>query len=152
MNGLKSFSIDGMTYRLKTMNPRDAIQFGARVIKAFGPTLAALAAESGNSTEKMMSGLASAVSSLDNTLAAEVFSEALSYCITPQNQELSDEAVFNQWFIDHPDHLFQVAGLAIFHLSKDFFPKTPATKLTSFQTLRAKASMFPFPTDGKSTP
>lgn len=150
---LKSFSIDGSTYRLNSMNPRDAIRFGARCIKAFGATLSALAEESGgNMQEKAIKGLTSAISSMDDALITELMNEALSYCITPQNEELSDEAVFNQWFLAHPDHLFHAAAMAIFHLAKDFFPKTLATRLKNSRTLRADQSLSQSQPAGKQMP
>lgn len=150
---LKSFSINGSTYRLKSMNPRDAIRFGARCIKAFGATLSALTEESGGKVqENVIKGLTAAISSIDDALITDLINESLSYCITPQNEELSDEAVFNQWFLAHPDHLFHAAAMAIFHLAKDFFPKTLATRLKNSRTLRAAESLSPFQQDGRPTP
>ena len=38
-----------------------------------------------------------------------------------------DEVVFNRWFMEHPDQLYGAGLLAVWHLVKDFFPKTLAT-------------------------
>ena len=53
--------------------------------------------------------------------------EAHRRCYTPQNEALRDEVVFNRWFMEHPDQLYGAGLLAVWHLVKDFFPKTLAT-------------------------
>ena len=42
--GLGSFSLDGVIYRFEALNPLEAVRFGNRVFKVFGPALLSLAA------------------------------------------------------------------------------------------------------------
>ena len=39
VSGLGSFSLDGVIYRFEALNPLEAMRFGNRVFKVFGPAL-----------------------------------------------------------------------------------------------------------------
>ena len=43
VSGLGSFSLDGVIYRFEALNPLEAMRFGNRVFKVFGPALLSLA-------------------------------------------------------------------------------------------------------------
>ena len=43
VSGLGSFSLDGVIYRFEALNPLEAVRFGNRVFKVFGPALLSLA-------------------------------------------------------------------------------------------------------------
>ena len=122
VSGLGSFSLDGVTYRFEALNPLEAMRFGNRVFKVFGPALLSLASAKKDGGEMagegVLASLAPALSEME---------EALRRCYTPQNEALRDEVVFNRWFMEHPDQLYGAGLLAVWHLVKDFFPKTLAT-------------------------
>ena len=129
--GLGSFSLDGVMYRFETLNPLEAVRFGNRVFKVFGPALLSLAAakkDDGEAAgEGVLAALAPALSGFDDDKVSLLIEEALRRCYTPQNEALRDEVVFNRWFMEHPDQLYGAGLLAVWHLVKDFFPKTLAT-------------------------
>ncbi len=129
--GLGSFSLDGVMYRFETLNPLEAVRFGNRVFKVFGPALLSLAAakkDDGEAAgEGVLAALAPALSGFDDDKVSLLIEEALRRCYTPQNEALRDEVVFNRWFMEHPDQLYCAGLLAVWHLVKDFFPKTLAT-------------------------
>ena len=117
VSGLGSFSLDGVIYRFEALNPLEAVRFGNRVFKVFGPAAG----------EGMLAALAPALSEVDDDKVSLLIEEALRRCYTPQNEALRDEVVFNRWFMEHPDQLYGAGLLAVWHLVKDFFPKTLAT-------------------------
>ncbi len=128
--GLGSFSLDGVMYRFETLNPLEAVRFGNRVFKVFGPALLSLAAAKNDGEaagEGVLAALAPALSGFDDDKVSLLIEEALRRCYTPQNEALRDEVVFNRWFMEHPDQLYGAGLLAVWHLVKDFFPKTLAT-------------------------
>ena len=129
--GLGSFSLDDVMYRFETLNPLEAVRFGNRVFKVFGPALLSLAAakkDDGEAAgEGVLAALAPALSGFDDDKVSLLIEEALRRCYTPQNEALRDEVVFNRWFMEHPDQLYGAGLLAVWHLVKDFFPKTLAT-------------------------
>ncbi|WP_301386733.1 phage tail assembly chaperone, partial [uncultured Bilophila sp.] len=112
--GLGSFSLDGVMYRFETLNPLEAVRFGNRVFKVFGPALLSLAAakkDDGEAAgEGVLAALAPALSGFDDDKVSLLIEEALRRCYTPQNEALRDEVVFNRWFMEHPDQLYG-AGL-----------------------------------------
>ncbi len=118
-------------YRFETLNPLEAVRFGNRVFKVFGPALLSLAAakkDDGEAAgEGVLAALAPALSGFDDDKVSLLIEEALRRCYTPQNEALRDEVVFNRWFMEHPDQLYGAGLLAVWHLVKDFFPKTLAT-------------------------
>ncbi len=129
--GLGSFSLDGVIYRFEALNPLEAVRFGNRVFKVFGPALLSLAAAKKDGAETagegVLAALAPALSEVDDDKVSLLIEEALRRCYTPQNEALRDEVVFNRWFMEHPDQLYGAGLLAVWHLVKDFFPKTLAT-------------------------
>ena len=128
VSGLGSFSLDGVIYRFEALNPLEAVRFGNRVFKVFGPALLSLAAAKKDGAETAGEGmLAAALSEVDDDKVSLLIEEALRRCYTPQNEALRDEVVFNRWFMEHPDQLYGAGLLAVWHLVKDFFPKTLAT-------------------------
>jgi len=154
-SGFKTFSVGDTVYKYNSLNPAEAIYFGARVVQAFGPSLASLGVgvveekSSNQSNEAILMAFQSALSSLNAKLVTELINEALAKCYTPKNESLADEATFNLWFTEHKDHLFAVGPLALFYLTKDFFPKMPATLKARLQMLLAEASMSQSRKDGK---
>ncbi|MBS6142254.1 MAG: hypothetical protein KH745_06615 [Bilophila sp.] len=129
--GLGSFSLDGVIYRFEALNPLEAVRFGNRVFKVFGPALLSLAAAKKDGAETagegVLAALAPALSEVDDDKVSLLIEEALRRCYTPRNEALRDEVVFNRWFMEHPDQLYGAGLLAVWHLVKGFFPKTLAT-------------------------
>ncbi len=131
VSGLGSFSLDGVISRFEALNPLEAMRFGTRVFKVFGPALLSLASAKKDGGEMagegVLASLAPALSEMDEDKVSLLVEEALRRCYTPQNEALRDEVVFNRWFMEHPDQLYGAGLLAVWHLVKDFFPKTLAT-------------------------
>ncbi|MFR3459765.1 MAG: phage tail assembly chaperone, partial [Bilophila wadsworthia] len=105
--GLGSFSLDGVIYRFEALNPLEAMRFGNRVFKVFGPALLSLASAKKDGGEMagegVLASLAPALSEMDEDKVSLLVEEALRRCYTPQNEALRDEVVFNRWFMEHPD-------------------------------------------------
>ena len=129
--GLGSFSLDGVTYRFEALNPLEAMRFGNRVFKVFGPALLSLASAKKDGGEMagegVLASLAPALSEMDEDKVSLLVEEALRRCYTPQNEALRDDVVFNRWFMEHPAQLYGAGLLAVGHPAKEFFPKTLAT-------------------------
>lgn len=70
VSGLGSFSLDGVIYRFEALNPLEAVRFGNRVFKVFGPALLSLAAAKKDGAETagegMLAALAPALSEVDD--------------------------------------------------------------------------------------
>nr|DAR17564.1 MAG TPA: tail assembly chaperone protein [Caudoviricetes sp.] len=69
VSGLGSFSLDGVTYRFEALNPLEAMRFGNRVFKVFGPALLSLASAKKDGGEMagegVLASLAPALSEMD---------------------------------------------------------------------------------------
>ena len=69
VSGLGSFSLGGVTYRFEALNPLEAMRFGNRVFKVFGPALLSLASAKKDGGEMagegVLASLAPALSEMD---------------------------------------------------------------------------------------
>lgn len=122
-NDLGKFEVEGETYKFRNLSPFEGLDFGARVAKLVAPALMGLG--TGATVGDIVKGLGS----MDNTEMTALMKEALGKCYTPESEALDNEAVFNKWFGDHPTHLFQAGVLAVYHLTKPFFPNNLLTGL-----------------------
>lgn len=117
---LQSFTVgDGSTYKFRALSPFDALDFGTRVAKLLAPAIS-----EGASIGEALGRISSTVSSKE---LSDLLKEALGYCYTPQSEALDNEAVFNAWFSEHPDELFEAGIKAVYNLVLPFLPKAMTT-------------------------
>ncbi len=153
MNGinLQYINVGDNRYAINTLNPIEGLEWGNNAMIQFGPVLghifqvcpaeqlAALFADALAGGIKNMDGFIltvqpvlgvalSGLATLDGTKIFVMQEKALSRCYTPENEPLSNQAVFNRWFKEHPGDMHLLSWKAIFMLVKDFFPSMPATK------------------------
>lgn len=87
VSGLGSFSLDGVIYRFEALNPLEAMRFGNRVFKVFGPALLSLASAKKDGGEMagegVLASLAPALSEMDEDKVSLLVEEALRRCYTP---------------------------------------------------------------------
>lgn len=124
---LKSFSVNNKKFMYQPLSPLEALPFCMRVGKAAMPVMGALASFDGATIGSLLKNI-SVLDALDPEAMSKLSMEALKRCITPDGKELSNEAVFNLYFSEHPDELLQAGVTAMIMLSKDFFPKELLTQ------------------------
>ena len=149
--------VGGKRYAVDLLNPIDAIAWGNRALALFGPSLGKIV----NSIEfdtiqgidlatmgavevmgKLQGLVAMALASCGELKSGEVtelMTEAIKRCYTPQNEALSDMALFNRWFRENPGDLYPLGVMALVHLVKDFFPSQLVTAASGFQA-KARAA------------
>lgn len=115
-NELNKFTVNDHVYKYRALNPMDALDYGSRVAKIVAPALAG-----GADLSKALS------SGLDGKEVSALIKEALGYCYTPESEALDNEAVFNAWFTQHPDELFEAGIKAVYNLVTPFLPKALLT-------------------------
>ena len=114
---LDFLDVNGKRYPIDLFNPMEAITFGGRAMAVLGPLLAV----------KNEDTLAAAVTKIDGEAGARLMTEALQRCYTPQNERLSDMAVFNSYFRKNPKDMFPLGLEALKRLVDDFFPRQSDT-------------------------
>lgn len=137
--GLGQFNVGDTVYKYDTLAPIDGLRYGTQCAKVLGPALAnILDVVTQWSADKMTIGdlatsVAPALATLDEDKVEGLMRTAFARVYTPRNECLGDEAAFNDWFSERQNEVFVVGVLAIYHLSKDFFPRLPATPITASQ-------------------
>lgn len=116
-NELNNFTVNDHVYKYRALNPMDALDYGSRVARIVAPALAGGA------------DLSKALSS--GVEVSALIKEALGYCYTPESEALDNEAVFNAWFTQHPDELFEAGIKAVYNLVTPFLPKALLTVVDS---------------------
>ncbi len=134
---LNSFEVNGHTYKYRSLNPMDALDFGSRVAKLLAPALS-----DGSNLSNALANMSKAVDVKD---MKNLIKEALGYCYTPKSEALDNEAVFNAWFTECPEDLFEAGIKAVYNLVIPFLPKTLLTTIdtSSFnqvEQVKVKAS------------
>jgi hypothetical protein len=102
MSDFVKLNVNGRTYVMNRLNPIQGLEFCLEVGELYA---------GGNLESALMS-----------PKAKNVIHEALGQCLTPENQALSDEVVFNNQFIKYPEDMFKLAFKAVTELTKPFFP------------------------------
>lgn len=120
---LGKFVVNGSTYSYNKLPPIDAIRFGTQCVKILGPVLSGRLLQVGGNPSELLDALGPALANLDSEALEGLLKTAYSYVYTPHNENLGDPAIFNTWFVNHPEDLYHVGLLAIYNLAKDFFPK-----------------------------
>lgn len=136
--GIGTFTVGSHAYKFEELAPTDALRFGVKVTKSLGPALAKLGEAATNAAGKtdpkeLVAAFGPALGMVDDAVLEELLRTAMQRVYTPQNESLSNEAVFNAWFREHKEDLFPVGLYALYHLTKDFFPKALATAVNHFQ-------------------
>lgn len=122
-NDLGKFEVEDAVYKFRHLSPMEGLEFGSRVAKLIAPTLMGL----GNGAK--VADIVKGLSAVDSSEMTDLIKEALGHCYTPESEALDNEAVFNHWFGEHPDHLFTAGVLAVYNLAKPFFPNKLLTGL-----------------------
>ena len=149
--------LGGNRYAVELLNPIDAISWGNRALALFGPSLGKIVgsidfdkiqsidlitmglAEVAGKLQGLVSMAFASCGELKSDAVTALMTEAIQRCYTPQNEALSDMAVFNRWFREHPGDLYPLGVMALVHLVKDFFPSRLVTAASEFQA-RTKAA------------
>ncbi|HBG77252.1 MAG TPA: hypothetical protein DDW84_00170 [Phycisphaerales bacterium] len=123
MADLKSFTVNGRTYRIDSIPPDDVLSLGIKISKLLAPMAGGLQGfdiGGKNTEDKIFSLIASASAGLDSDMAEKVLKECLSYVITPEMTYLRDASVRNAWFMKHPEDIMLVPIRATVEIAKDF--------------------------------
>jgi len=152
------------TYTVEKMNPVDAIELSLKTAAIIGPPLAAGLVEnagmlSGKRKEEinglnLKEFLAALSAALKDPALAEIYKTAYRQCRTPKNDDLGDIVEFNRWFREHPGDALELAGMAVYHLVKDFFPSSLSTNASDWldrvgALTKASQSASKSPKDGR---
>lgn len=121
--GMGEFKANGRTYKFDLLPPMEAIDFGSRVLKVAGGALVSVCGEG----EVKYEAIAKALGTVDASELSALMKEALKRTYTPEQEPLSNEAVFHSWFNQHPNDLFIAGMLSVFEQVKDFFPSGLST-------------------------
>lgn len=130
--GLSTFAVGETVYKYDLLAPVEALRYGTQCAKVLGPALASVmdvVQQFGSdkaTVGELVASAAPALAAIDEDKVATLMQTAFKRVYTPANECLGDEAVFNDWFQARPHEMFPVGLLAIYHLSKAFFPKLPA--------------------------
>ena len=101
-SGMGEFKVNGRTYKFDLLPPMEAIDFGSRVLKAAGGALVSICGEG----EVHYDAIAKALSVVEASELSALMKEALKRSYTPEQEPLSNEAVFHSWFNQNPQDLF----------------------------------------------
>lgn len=113
----KKIEINGRIYTADPLAPLEALDWGPRLAKELGGVL-----------------LKQDLAGLNTPAVTALMKEAIARCWTPENQKLSEPAVFNAWFSRHPEDLLVLGARAAVEVGRDFLPSQLATRLDGFQT------------------
>lgn len=140
MSGLIRIKIDERVYAVQHFNPMEGMEFGTKLLSIISPALGGIieATKEGGDPAKVGVEISKALKDPDLT---PMLKQALGQCFTPENESLSDEAVFNTYFSKHPGDMFQLGGQAAYMLVKDFFPSQLASIASDWQTKLSSAKM-----------
>ena len=122
-SGMGEFKVNGRMNKLDLLPPMEAIDFGSRVLKAAGGALVSICGEG----EVHYDAIAKALSVVEASELSALMKEALKRSYTPEQEPLSNEAVFHSWFNQNPQDLFVAGALAVFEQVRDFFPSGLST-------------------------
>lgn len=118
---LVTIKVNTRPYSMEKPGPFDAIPYANRVFSLLGPILGDMAAapEEGVDRAALIRG---ALSLLGTPEASALMQEALGRCYTAQNEPLHNMAVFNSWFRQFPEDVYELAARAVIELVKDYLP------------------------------
>ena len=122
-SGMGECKVNGRTYKFDLRPPMEAIDLGSRVLKAAGGALVSSCGEG----EVHYDAIAKALSVVEASELSALMKEALKRSYTPEQEPLSNEAVFHSWFNQNPQDLFVAGALAVFEQVRDFFPSGLST-------------------------
>jgi hypothetical protein len=131
---LVKVKLEDRVYSVLRFNPIDGLEFGLKIMSVLSGSFGGWfeATKEGGDVAKVGAELSKAFL---NPELKPLLRTALSQVFTPENKSLSDEAVFNAWFIRHPEDMFDLSVRASWVLVKDFLPKSA---VIAIQDLTAK--------------
>ena len=124
-------NLNGKEYAVERLSITATLLFVPEVLEAIGPSIGGIldAFNDGVSKDEVFKNLFSGVQSAK---LSAIMRKSLNQCITPENTYLKDANIFEKWFMEHPEDLFQLAGLATWELVHRFLPQALATKASGF--------------------
>lgn len=124
-------NVNGREYAVDRLPIVKTLAFVPEVLEAIGPSLGGVldAFKEGKASEDVMQGIFGGFQSAKVTA---VMQKSLAQCVTPENTYLNNAMVFERWFAEYPEDLFQLAAVATWELVKDFLPRQLATLASSF--------------------
>lgn len=128
--GINQVKIGEHVYSYTVLSPVEALRFGTEALKVLGPGMAKLATGSlktGDDVGSLVTSIAPALENLETEKLERLLKTVFAHTFTPTNENLGDEAAFNDWFQKNPHEMFQVGFQILYLLSKDFFPKLSGT-------------------------
>lgn len=124
--------IDDDIYTCNRMNPMEALEFGMGAMGVIAPGMSGVfeATKEGGDVGKVFCELSKV---LKDKEALPLIRKAIGQCFTPQNESLADEVTFNRHFQEHPERLFHLGVMAIYHLIRPFIPAQLDTIVSTYQ-------------------
>ena len=120
---------DGTVFKYRDLTPMEAIPFGVRVATLLAPVIG-----SGVLDPQAILGH---LSKIDTKEANTLLRDALAQCYTPDSKGLNNEAVFNDYFGERPEHLFEAGVKAVWSLANPFLPQMLRTESDGKQSTSA---------------
>ncbi len=113
---LMNFTVNGREYKYHTLSPMEALSFGTKVVQLLSPFLL-----QGQNVGQAITSLGA------NEDLPKILKDALGRCYNNKNESLDNEAVFNKWFNEYPEDLFEAGVRATWGLVQPFLPSMLAT-------------------------
>lgn len=111
MYELKSFIVNDREYKYRDLSPMEALTFGTKVVQLLSPFLV------------QGRNIGQAITSLgNNEEISNILKEGLSRCYNNKSESLENEAIFNKWFQEYPQDLFECGVKAVWCLVNPFLP------------------------------
>ena len=131
---LVRFEVNGRNYAVRTMAPDRAIGFGMKLAGIIAPVFSAVAFDNAGGFIETLAGV-------DDVRMTGIIEEARKCLIgigdDGKDMMMSNPAIFNIWFTEHPEDLFEVSMKSVWFVCRDFFP--PAL-ITAVEKVRSKLS------------
>lgn len=111
MYELKSFTVNDREYKYRDLSPMEALTFGTRVVQLLSPFLV-----QGKNVGQAITALG------NNEDISNILREGLNRCYNNKSESLENEAIFNKWFQEYPQDLFECGVKAVWSLVHPFLP------------------------------
>jgi hypothetical protein len=108
---LKTFTVNDREYKYRDLTPMEALSFGTKVVQLIAPFLM-----QGQNVGQAITSLGA------NEELPKILKEALGRCYNNKSESLENEAVFNKWFQEYPQDLFEAGVKATWGLVQPFLP------------------------------
>jgi len=135
---LIDFHVNGRMYKLYRMPPVEACTFGMELAGALLPSVSAVISNGNASVASIIESLGK--SGLDIATLNKAIVKARPFLTFEDGSRGDNAAMFNKWFTEHPEDLYSVSLLSVWHSVADFMPPLLRTVVESYRSSVAKAS------------